>query len=542
MAWEGFSSEGFSAEGTPFDKIGGSPADVIGQMADVLDEAANAVSTQTQGTELSGPASAPAVPEYQADTPYLGLGYSSAGWSGGPEETGASTFGGPASAPAVPDLGPNPSFEELEAVLSGAGMGDAMGPDMSGGPQTAPAVPENLMGGPGSPVEDAATAGQDAATFLSDYRSAMNPRPDPHDSLMSQLAALQTQAQDLRNIATGLQSVQKGYPNPGMVSGDPVRVDADYQSRGYPSMAGPNYGAAISALNTPGGFSTTTPYASPEQAVATAIEPTAYPSMAGVDYGAAISALGTPGGFSTRTPYVDKVKTHEEWYPNHTTYAGLAGVAGIRAALDGSNRAWKETIKDDMRKRGIIAEDANKYMSEDWIAYEALFDQNGVALDGSGVMPGTDRVQEVGFFEKFVKPYTKSGVGSALATAADTPLGPYGTMATEVSDYVPSQTLDAAEAVVRPVTGSGDAEVGAEVVEVREPKAGTIEWMRAEYPWAKNLADNVLKNAIKYPDYLRLIQEAVANNEDIPLVVPDWILSGRVNPDHPALQSRPKVF
>jgi len=212
-------------------------------------------------------------------------------------------------------------------------------------------------------------------------------------------------------------------------------------------------------------------------------------------------------------------------YPNHVTYAGLAGVAGIRAALDGSNRAWKETIKDDMRKRGIISEDATKYFSGDWIEYEGLFDQNGVALDGSGdVMPGTDKVQEVGFFEKIFKPYTSSGV------VEDTPLGPYGTMATEVSDYVPSETLGAAAPAI--VTGVGDAEVG-----MGGATPGTVEWMRASYPWAENLADNVLMNAIQYPDYLRLIQEAVANNQAIPLVVPDWIISGGVNPNHPALQS-----
>ena len=53
MAWEGFSSEGFAAQGTPFEKIAGSPADVINQMADVLDEAASAVSTQVHLSSFS---------------------------------------------------------------------------------------------------------------------------------------------------------------------------------------------------------------------------------------------------------------------------------------------------------------------------------------------------------------------------------------------------------------------------------------------------------------------------------------------------------
>ena len=344
MAWEGFSSEGFSAQGTPFEKIAGSPADVINQMADVLDEAASAVSTQTQG----GPASAPAVPaqglgQYSEDP--LSTGYSSAGWSGGQPATDLS--GGPASAPAIPDLGPNPTLDQLQAVLSGAGMGGGgPGPEATGmypgggpgGPADAPAVPPDLMGG-GATAEADVPAGQEAATFLDDYRAGRGARPDTQDSLMNQLAGLQREAKELRQVAE-----------------------------------------------------------------------TGSPSMAGVNYGGAMSALGTPGGFTTTTPYVDKVKTHDEWYPNHRTYADLAGVAGIKATLDGSNRAWKETIKDDLRERGIIGEKDTKYFSEDWIEYEALFDDNGVALDGSGVMPGTDRVQGVGFLEKFVQPYTKSGI------------------------------------------------------------------------------------------------------------------------------------
>ena len=228
MAWEGFSSEGFSAQGTPFEKIAGSPADVINQMADVLDEAASAVSTQTQG----GPASAPAVPaqglgQYSEDP--LSTGYSSAGWSGGQPATDLS--GGPASAPAIPDLGPNPSLEQLQAVLAGGQAGAALSPmdGGPGGPADAPSVPPDLMGG-GEMAEDDVTAGQGAADFLSDYRAGRGARPDTQDSLMNQLAGLQREAKELRQMA------------------------------GSPSMAGVNYGGAMSALGTPGGFSTETPY------------------------------------------------------------------------------------------------------------------------------------------------------------------------------------------------------------------------------------------------------------------------------------------
>ena len=161
-----------------------------------------------------------------------------------------------------------------------------------------------------------------------------------------------------------------------MVAGDPVRLAADYESRGYPSMAGTNYGAALSALNTPGGFATTTPYVSPEQAVATPIrdqfDPTAYPSMAGVDYSGALSAQVTPGGFQTETPYVAQTKTHDEWYPNHRKYASMAGVASIKAMFDGTNKAWKNALKEDMRAKGILGKNQDKYMSHHWKEYEAL--------------------------------------------------------------------------------------------------------------------------------------------------------------------------
>jgi hypothetical protein len=82
---------------------------------------------------------------------------------------------------------------------------------------------------------------------------------------------------------------------------------------------------------------------------------------------------------------------------------------------------------------------------------------------------------------------------------------------------------------------------------------GTVNWMRSNYPWAKNLPDEVLRNAIKYPDYLRLILNAVADGKDIPLTVPDYILNPVINTttntttatdttnysNHPALQTRP---
>ena len=86
-------------------------------------------------------------------------------------------------------------------------------------------------------------------------------------------------------------------------------------------------------------------------------------------------------------------------------------------------------------------------------------------------------------------------------------------------------------------------------------ETGTIEWMRSYYTWATDLPDNVLRNAIKYPDYLRLILDAVAAGEDIPLTVPESILNPSTGTgggtgggtgtggtnflNHPALQPQP---
>jgi len=97
-------------------------------------------------------------------------------------------------------------------------------------------------------------------------------------------------------------------------------------------------------------------------------------------------------------------------------------------------------------------------------------------------------------------------------------------------------------------TNSYTGEDYAGAAEVGGP--GTVDWMRNNYPWARNLPDKVLRNAIKYPDYLRLILNAVADGKKIPLTVPDYILNPSENGDngdedngdnflnHPALQPR----
>ena len=54
--------------------------------------------------------------------------------------------------------------------------------------------------------------------------------------------------------------------------------------------------------------------------------------------------------------------------------------------------------------------------------------------------------------------------------------------------------------------------------------------MRSIYPWARSLPNDVLFNAARYPDYLRLLIEADAAGTELPLVVPQWILDGLENP------------
>ena len=272
MAREGFEQTGHGFTAKDYGgAIAGSPADVINQMADVLDEAASAVSTQTQG----GPASAPAVPAIQPsvnpEDPLSSQGFSSAGWSG---QTDTGRAGGPASAPAIPDLGPNPTLEQLEAVLAGGQAGAALSPmdGGPGGPADAPAIPPDLMGG-GATAEADVTAGQGAADFLSDYRAGRGARPDTQDSLMNQLAGLQREAKELRQMA----------------------------ETGSPSMAGVNYGGAMSALGTPGGFSTETPYVDelPQQEQFPRVfAGPGSPQFGGTELGMVPEGRRTPHGFS----------------------------------------------------------------------------------------------------------------------------------------------------------------------------------------------------------------------------------------------------
>ena len=110
--------------------------------------------------------------------------------------------------------------------------------------------------------------------------------------------------------------------------------------------------------------------------------------------------------------------------------------------------------------------------------------------------------------------------------------------------------LSGAEKIFQPSTSSGvvdpysnlgypDYASGNIPANIRQPATvgddtrgdNPIDVMRSIYPWARSLPNSVLFNAARYPDYLRLLIEADATGKELPLVVPEWILEGRENPN-----------
>jgi hypothetical protein len=58
-----------------------------------------------------------------------------------------------------------------------------------------------------------------------------------------------------------------------------------------------------------------------------------------------------------------------------------------------------------------------------------------------------------------------------------------------------------------------------------------VDIIRSTYAWASSLPNNVLFNAARYPDYLRLLIEYDAAGKNLPLTVPSWILEGTARPE-----------
>ncbi|MDP6584379.1 MAG: hypothetical protein QF535_06965, partial [Anaerolineales bacterium] len=227
------------------------------------------------------------------------------------------------------------------------------------------------------------------------------------------------------------------------------------------------------------------------------------------------------------SPQTVGYQTHEQMYPNHRNAAAMAGVASIKAQFDGSHKAWIEGINNDMKTRGIELTHeingvkTNKHSSADWKEYNDLFTvgEDGVPRDSNGVaMFGTDKQAQAGLggvlqglwggilsgAEKIFQPSTSSGV-----------VDPYSNLG--YPDYASGNI----PANIRQPATVGDDTRG----------DNPIDTMRSIYPWARSLPNDILFNAARYPDYLRLLIEADATGKELPLVVPEWILEGRENPN-----------
>ena len=240
---------------------------------------------------------------------------------------------------------------------------------------------------------------------------------------------------------------------------------------------------------------------------------------------------GAPAQDTTLAPQYSEespgYQTHNQMYPGHRNAAAMAGVASIRAQFDGTHKAWIEGINNDMKTRGIELTHeingvkTNKHSSADWKEYNDLFTvgEDGVPRDSNGVaMFGTDKQAQAGLggvlqglwggilsgAEKIFQPSTSSGV-----------VDPYSNLG--YPDYASGNIPDN----IRQAATAGDDTRGDH----------PIDTMRSIYPWARSLPNSVLFNAARYPDYLRLLIEADATGKELPLVVPEWILEGRENPN-----------
>jgi hypothetical protein len=648
-----------------------SATDAIGGMANVLDEAADSVAGYQAATMGQGDVSMGA--DYSglmqgAVDPAAVMGLDQSAPVTGPEEAFSAT-----------DLGDRPSLAQLENAIASVG-GDA---PMGGGPSDVMAAIEG-----GEEVAEEVSPGTEVATFLSDFNRGMSAQSPEQglvakiDSLQDQAAQLQAQASggvtaeeaaatasgggqgwnnpntvagqlgilsnrmdNLEQWTGGLQSAQKGYPQPSLDIADYrgsaaqaaatasgggqgwVDPNASFEelegqfstspqvspqagtwqnpNTAYTPLENPNYPAwqnpntvrpPLEGANFPPDWYNVNeqrayPTAmsgnlpiSAEQAAATATgggagwvdpntvvpdwynvnEQIAYPTAMGtnlpfMDVPANVTATGTgqagqpvtaeelalvtaTGTGSQPTVVAEEIEattlapkyspqtvayqTHDQMYPNHRNAAAMAGVASIKAQFDGTHKAWIEAINQDMKDRKIELDHeingvkTGKHSSGNWKEYDALFTvgEDGVPRDSNGVaMPGTEKQAQAGMAgalqglwggilsgaEKLFQPSTSSGVEDPYAN-----LG--------YPDYASGNIPDN---IRQAATVGGDARGD-----------NPIDIIRSSYTWASSLPNNVLFNAARYPDYLRLLIEYDAAGKELPLTVPTWILEGTARP------------
>ena len=465
----------------------------------------------------------------------------------------ASVAGGPESQPSVSldNLGPQPSLEELSAAIGidPASLGSGGGV-VEGGPESGP---QDLIGSQMADeevVEEEVAPGQEVATFLSDFNQGMAAQ-SPEQGLVAKIDALQDQAAQLQAQAGvghpdwGMGAVTpmsaekaaatasgggQGWNNPNTFAGQLGMLSAkmDRQERELAGISAVQRGYPQPSLDI-------NDYRVRDPSMITAEQAAVDASGGGqgwVDPDATFEELEAQFSTSPETTLAPQYseesagfQTHNQMYPNHRNAAAMAGVASIRAQFDGTHKAWIQAINQDMKDRDIVLDHAingvrtGKHSSGNWKEYNALFTagEDGVPRDSNGVaMPGTDKQAQAGLggvlqglwggilsgAEKIFQPSTSSGVVEEplLETGATT----FG------ADY------DRAE----PVRSEGDEGRGDH----------PIDTMRSIYPWARSLPNDVLFNAARYPDYLRLLIEADAAGTELPLVVPQWILDGLENP------------
>ena len=494
--------------------------------------------------------------------------------------------GGPSMAPDATNLGDKPSLQALQTAIESGGVPTGGDPTMGGGPSD---VMASVTGDQEAAPEET-SAGTDAATFLSDFDRGMSAK-SPEQGLVAKVDALQDQAASLQAMVAGDPRMGggpqdiRGVLQPGAEFAQPVPQGSfDQESmmtdqqirqldemvadriagrpsrfqRGLPHVrtqmgGGPSdineaplgsYDYRAGRVNEPVPkssmerlYETITGLGGSEMGVGGPDVPgmlrhdagyevvrdphstamgtpnQAYlDSQVGPDIAGVTSRLGTPvdqvqSGGTTAPPVQDiapkysgqtvTVETHNQMYPGHKNFATLAGVSSVLSTIDGSHAGWIDAINVDMEKRGIVLDHeingvkTGKHSSGNWKEYSALFDPE-TGLDSNGVpMPGTAGapVEEVAVSraqnESPVHSSVLGGPGSATTRAV-----------------------------------AGDDTRGDNPVDI----------IRSTYAWAASLPNNVLFNAARYPDYLRLLIEYDAAGKDLPLTVPTWILEGTTRP------------
>ena len=567
----------------------------ISSMANDLDQAADAVTTglSPDATMGGGPQG-----ESQSIGENITLDSTTAiDATGGPEggvplgnqpfgpSEGATMGGGPSTdtmpqsiygtpggvSPDVTDLGDKPSLQALQDAIASVGDPTGGDPAMGGGPADMIA---GLMGE--EEVAEEVAPGEEVATFLSDFNRGMSASPtgmisqggvqeispnivdqiavqggssvpsitDPASGIPGSLRNRNIQSQmgggpsDVHEAPLGSYNYEAGRINePAPKStmerlyGGITNLGGSQMGAGGPDVPGVlRHDAGYDVIRDPH----STAMGTPNQAYLA--------SQAGPDIPGVTSFEGTPvdqavisGGAVAPQDIAPKysgatvtVETQDQMYPGHKNFATLAGVSSVLSTINGSHAGWIDAVNKDMVARGIeLTHEINgvktgKHSSADWKEYSALFDPE-TGLDSNGVpMPGTAGapVEEV-----VVNPND----AQSFLEHHDSALG--------YPDYASGNIPDN----IRQAATVGDDTRGDNPVDI----------IRSTYTWASSLPNNVLFNAARYPDYLRLLIEYDAAGKDLPLTVPTWILEGTARPaeddeeqaanwisNHPAMQTQ----